>query len=147
VKRYCYTGRNVVVSEGMAIWTLPSKDGGVVEQEKNAKIDFMQNLLGADYDSYVKINEFMSSKTQDKLFENAWYLSILGITPAHQRRGIGTRLLADTLQQADEAGVACFLETFDDNKGFYEKFGFKSAESYIIPHINAEYTIMIRPAP
>lgn len=104
----------------------------------------MQDLLGPDYESYTKINEFMSAQTTGSPYEGAWYLSILGVLPRRQRSGVGRQLLAETLREADEARADCFLETFDDNKGFYNKLGFESVATHVIPHISAAYTIMAR---
>lgn len=138
-------GRTVVSHNGAAIWTLPIEDSSATSADNgNSKAAFMQELLGDDYDSYVKINDFMSAKTNTPHYAKSWYLSILGVDPACQHRGIGRQLLKETLLEVDVVGVDCFLETFDDNKGFYEKFGFQSVEAHYIPHINAEYTIMVR---
>lgn len=131
----------MITEHGAAIWSLPLTGESATGTEK---VEYMRKLLGPDFESYSIINEFMSAQTDRDDFKNAWYLSILGVHPEHQRCGIGRRLLEGTLREADEAGVVCYLETFDDNKGFYEKFGFANESSHLIPHINAEYTIMIR---
>lgn len=112
--------------------------------EAAAKSRYMTNLLGEDFDTYKKINEFMSAQTSSPEYQSAWYLSILGVAPAYQRSGIGRRLLSRTLSEVDEAEVDCFLETFDDNTAFYERFGFKKRSSHYITHIGAEYVIMFR---
>ena len=57
-----------------------------------------------------------------------WHLGFLASDPAHQRRGIGTRLLTHVLDRADADGAPVWLETSDPaNLHLYEKFGFETA--------------------
>ena len=53
-------------------------------------------------------------------------LDRVAIEPAHQNRGIGTAVVTDLLQQADERGLATTLEVFDLNpaRHLYERLGF-----------------------
>jgi N-acetylglutamate synthase-like GNAT family acetyltransferase len=77
--------------------------------------------------------------------EPAWYLSIVGVTPWAQGQGIGKRLIEPTLADADDAGVDCYLETFDRrNPRFYQRLGFSAVGSYAEPVTGATYTIMVR---
>ncbi len=51
----------------------------------------------------------------------------IGVHPAHQRRGIGRRLLLELLAVADGAGATAFLEVRTDNdaaRALYEAEGF-----------------------
>jgi len=58
-----------------------------------------------------------------------WYLAFVGIEPGRQGRGLGSSLLAPVLQRADEAGVACYLETpFPETRAFYGRLGFDDTE-------------------
>jgi hypothetical protein len=44
---------------------------------------------------------------------------------------IGARLIEPTLREADEAGVNCYLETFDSrNLRFYQRLGFSAVGSH-----------------
>jgi ribosomal protein S18 acetylase RimI-like enzyme len=57
--------------------------------------------------------------------EPVWYLEVLGVHPAVQRRGIGAVLLRPVLQVSDADGVGCYLETGKpDNVAYYERLGF-----------------------
>jgi ribosomal protein S18 acetylase RimI-like enzyme len=54
------------------------------------------------------------------------YLSLLGVLPAQQRRGIGSALLARWLAHVDAAGVDGYLETdLESNVEFYASVGFE----------------------
>ncbi len=53
------------------------------------------------------------------------YLQALGVAPDAQGRGVGSRLLADGLAEADMAVESVYLETGKaDNVAYYERYGF-----------------------
>lgn len=55
-----------------------------------------------------------------------WYLSQIGVAPAHQRQGVASRLLLPILARADGAMLPCYLETENAaNIAVYERFGFR----------------------
>jgi len=57
-----------------------------------------------------------------------WYLWALGVMPAAQGQGIGSRLMQPVLARADAVGVPCYLETGTErNVAFYRKRGFEVA--------------------
>jgi GNAT superfamily N-acetyltransferase len=54
------------------------------------------------------------------------YLGAVGTRARSQRLGLGTAVLAPTLAEADDDGVAAFLETSsEDNLRFYGRLGFE----------------------
>jgi GNAT superfamily N-acetyltransferase len=62
-----------------------------------------------------------------------WYLYVLGVDPAAQRRGVARRLLEPTLDEADTAGLPCYLETQERrNLPIYERFGFHVVEQAVL---------------
>ncbi len=74
-----------------------------------------------------------------------WYLGALGVDPAHQRMGIGARLLLPVLAKADAEGQACFLETqTEDNVRFYERQGFEVANAGEVPGTGMKMWAMLR---
>jgi GNAT superfamily N-acetyltransferase len=55
-----------------------------------------------------------------------WYLQVLGVEPARQRQGVGSRLIAPILVRADVEMLPCYLETETErNVAFYAKLGFE----------------------
>ena len=61
--------------------------------------------------------------------EPHWYLEVLSIDPAHQRRGHGATLLAPVLGRCDAEGVPAYLETNrESNLPYYRRFGFELTE-------------------
>ncbi len=130
---------------GAALWTLP-RPAEAEATDAQAKVDYLQTVLGPrGMDNYRQIIAFMGARASGVGLEGAWYLSILGIDPASQGQGLGARLLAPTLAAADQAGVACYLETFSArNESFYARAGFSAIASHLEPVTGAPYTIMVR---
>jgi GNAT superfamily N-acetyltransferase len=132
-------------SVGAAVWLLPAKMS-VDDTESKAKAEFLAEVLGAaGGDAYRRIIDFMRPRASAAVDESAWYLSIVGVRPSAQGQGIGRRLMEPTIAEADQAGVACYLETFDSrNPRFYQRLGFSALESHVEPVTGATYTIMRR---
>jgi GNAT superfamily N-acetyltransferase len=132
-------------SAGAAVWLLPAETS-VHDREAKAKAEFLAVALGATGgDAYRRIINFMRPRALAAVAESAWYLSIVGVAPSAQGLGIGTRLIEPTLAEADDAGVECYLETFDRrNLNFYQRLGFSAVGSHAEPVTGATYTIMGR---
>ena len=141
------TGRCVVASAdaGAAAWLLP-RTAEVQVRESKEKAAFMAGLLGprgaANYHSIIN---FMSPLAEQHVPPEAWYLSIVGVHPAAQGKGLGRQLLTPTLGEVDALGVVAYLETFSaQNLAFYERLGFHAVASYAEPVTGASYTLMRR---
>lgn len=66
--------------------------------------------------------------------EPHWYLSILGTEPGYQGRGLGSALLAQTLERCDRDGSLAYLESSkEQNIPFYERHGFKVTDELQVP--------------
>ncbi len=98
-------------------------------------------------DAYCKIVDFMSEESKEVVSESYWYLSILGVSPDIQGKGLGPDLILPVLEKTDELGAAVYLETFTPkNFGFYKRLGFYEAKTVHEPVTDADYTIMVRDA-
>ncbi len=54
-----------------------------------------------------------------------WVLDTLGVAPECHRQGVARAVLQPALEQADAAGIPCFVNTHNGaNVAFYERFGF-----------------------
>ena len=59
---------------------------------------------------------------------------MLAVSPAHQRRGLGGRLMREALAQADSDEVPAYLWTGNpDNLPYYRSHGFDVTGEVLIP--------------
>ena len=120
-------GRLVVDDEqlGAAAWFLPIAPGIAHEAKIQKERVLYEVLSEAGLVAYQQITEFMSQRSRVCIPSNAWYLSIIGIAPQAQGRGLGRKLLEPMLAEADAATASCYLETFSmRNVTFYTRLGF-----------------------
>lgn len=130
---------------GAAIWLLPERASVRVEREA-AKQQALRAILGPEgFASYMAMVAAMETLTAPVVPDSAWYLSILGVAPEHQGRGIGKLLLRPTLEEADAQRAVCYLETFGEHTlGFYQRLGFTPVGSFVEPLTGAPYWVLCR---
>lgn len=79
-------------------------------------------------------------------------LSLLVVSPEHQRRGLGALQLKYGLEKADELGLRAYLESSPKGKGLYAKYGFEEEGEMKFDareygrESNVVHTLMTRPA-
>ena len=131
---------------GVSVWSLPVSDAVQAEKFERKKA-FLEEYMGeASAKTYADICDSMDSFTAPLVPSDAWYLSILGILPARQGKGLGPGLLQGMLDRADQAGVSTFLETFTPrNMSFYERLGYESRGRFNEPVTGSDYWVMVRP--
>lgn len=140
------TGRCVMAEDprlGAAAWLLP-RPADVDAVESRSKSEFLGSALGSrGKENYYRIVSFMAPLAARVIPQGAWYLSIVGIVPWAQGRGLGATLLAGTLPEAGRAHVACYLETFTPRTlNFYRRLGFRPVADHLEPTTCKEYVIM-----
>jgi len=141
-------GRVVHLEEadsGVAIWLLPQIHE-IQERERAHKHAFLRQLLGESGSAnYCAMVEYMSGRAHTVVGSDAWYLSIVAVARHEQGRGLGARLLAPTLAEADAARALCYLETFGHkSRSFYERLEFLTRAEFAEPTTAARYAIMTR---
>jgi|SRR5579859_845014 len=144
------TGRCVVAPDpslGAAAWLLP-RSREVDSAEASAKSAFLGSALGScGVENYYRIVRYMAPLAARVVPAGSWYLSIIGILPSAQGRGLGATLLAGTLAEASQANATCYVETFTPrNLRFYERLGFRRIADHLEPTTNKEYVVMRRDA-
>jgi ribosomal protein S18 acetylase RimI-like enzyme len=74
-----------------------------------------------------------------------WYLVALGVDPDEQGQGLGEALLKPVFARADADGVACYLETFQEQTAsFYRRFGFEVVRADVVPGGGPPFWCMTR---
>ena len=131
--------------DGAAIWCLPGDDA-VLAAAAARKRAALAPLLGvAGFSNYRRIVESMDTNLPGAFDRSAWYLSILGVAPQVRGGGLGARLLAPTLAEADAAHAPCFLDTFNSRSlPFYERLGFRPSRPIVEAVTGAPYWVMVR---
>lgn len=130
---------------GVSIWSVPLSERDA-SRKSEAKKNLILTCMGQrSLQTYEEIVSFMSKASEKVVSERDWYLSILGILPEFQGKGLGADLVQPILQQADEAGIATYLETFTPrNMSFYQRLGYQSIASFSEPVTQCDYWIMRR---
>ncbi|MDX1766373.1 MAG: GNAT family N-acetyltransferase [Candidatus Saccharimonadales bacterium] len=96
-------------------------------------------------ETYHSIVKFMSDKVIPLIDENSWYLSIIGILPEYQGRGLGAGLVVNMLEKTDQLRIPTYVETFTSkNITFYNRLGYKTVDYFHEPTTGAKYWLMIR---
>jgi GNAT superfamily N-acetyltransferase len=128
-----------------AVWLLPLSPERAAA-EASSKAAFLERALeprGAE--NYHRIVEFMAARSRPIVSSAAWYLSIVGVAPGAQGRGLGGKLIRATLAEADQVGAPSFLETFSQrNVTLYERLGYTVVASYEEPITQSQYWLMQR---
>jgi GNAT superfamily N-acetyltransferase len=142
------TGRCVLAPDptlGASAWLLP-RSPEVDARESSAKSGYLASILGPrGMENYHRIVRYMAALAAQVIPHSAWYLSIVGVLPSAQGRGLGATLLAGTLAEASHAHAPCYLETFTPrNLRFYERLGFRQVASHFEPTTSKEYVVMQR---
>ena len=130
---------------GAAIWTidtpLPLRQAAYAQRETA-----LRELLGPQgAANFAAIVGNMEHALAPHGLQDAWYLSIAGIHPDAQGRGLGASILAPGLAAVDAAGAVCFLETYNERSlPFYGRLGFEVAGRYTEAVTGADYWLMLR---
>jgi ribosomal protein S18 acetylase RimI-like enzyme len=136
--RYCLRYGAVYTTpqlEGVACWLPPGnttpKPWGIL----SSGIHVSPFLLGLGGLRRIALSEGYAVRLHAQLARGRhWYLWVLGVDPARQRKGVGSALVEVVLRQADDEGLPCYLETQNPrNLDFYRRFGFQVASQGAIP--------------
>lgn len=136
-------------SSGAAIWSIPLVPERAAELSRKKK-EFIAGHMGEEsLATYTQIVDFMGEQTKGLVPDHAWYLSILGVTPKAQAKGLGKALVTPVLGNTDALGVPVYIESFTPaNFGFYELLGFRTIKTVFEPVTQTQYAVMLRdPAP
>jgi GNAT superfamily N-acetyltransferase len=123
--------------KGVAVWDPPGT--------KEEAPEWTEQAGAGAYRHFLKVIDSLTSLRQSAVSHPFWYLSWIGVASTHQRKGLGSALLAPVLLQADQAGLSCYLETFEQkNLLFYQRHGFEIVFAQIEPESNVPFWMMKR---
>lgn len=104
---------------GAAFWFPPG-----VEPNTNLVMDTLRQTIPTEHQTEVfSLLEQMSNLHPS---EPHWYLGILGVDPARQKQGYGSKLIRGILDLCDCFELPAYLESSNPmNIAFYKKHGFE----------------------
>ncbi|MCV7160994.1 GNAT family N-acetyltransferase [Mycolicibacterium brisbanense] len=110
---------------GAALWLPPGRQVVTAEEAQT----FNEALLataGGDA-ARARMTQLFQMIDEHHPADVCWYLAFMGVEPAAQRRGIGSRLLAAVLAKADREKLPAYLEASSpENRRLYERHGFQT---------------------
>jgi ribosomal protein S18 acetylase RimI-like enzyme len=114
--------------EGAAFWTPPHLAPGIpLWRQVRAGLLWTPFVFGLGYMPNVW-RAYSDSQRRHHAEVKAPHsvLDVIGVDPACQGRGVGAALLEHIFEQADRAGVPCYVITHNEkNIGFYGHHGFR----------------------
>jgi len=130
---------------GASIWSRPMDDDRTTQMADRKKAFLREHMGPASLAVYQQITAAMARQTATVIPPDCWYLSIVGVAPAFQGRGLGETLIRPVLEKTDTRGCATYLETFTPrNMRFYARLGYREAGSFDDPGAGARYWVMVR---
>jgi ribosomal protein S18 acetylase RimI-like enzyme len=144
--RYGECWRSEVSLDGVAVWMPPGATDTSVAQMLSVGFGFAPWVF-----RWSGLRNYLHAVSLlDRLHEQAalgphWYLFVIGVDPLRQHRGIGSSLLAPTLDRADAQTLPCYLETDrPEDVAFYERHQFRVHTEYSYPSGGPKGWTMIR---
>lgn len=138
-------GRPAEGSYGISIWSLP-----LPKEQADAKAAAKQIALARALglhcsDIFNRIEASMAVHEETLDLDGYWYLSILGVDPAEQGKGLGGSLVTPVLSEADQLGRHSYLTTFSPrNIPFYERLGYRIAGEFPEPVTQSCFWVLTR---
>lgn len=131
---------------GISVWSLPL-DAAQATQKSEAKRRALVAAMGdACAECFAAIEASMEPHEEALGLQDHWYLSILGVSPEVQGKGLGGQLIGSVLAEADAAGAPSYLTTFTPrNISFYRKHGYVDAGRFPEPVTGSDFWVLIRP--
>ena len=130
VEAYAHLGASHIAGAAVALWAPPGRQA--VPDEAAEEFGWrIAELSGPDADRVFAV---MAALEPWHPHDPCHYLNLLGVDPAAQGRGLGSALLATTLDRADAAAEPAYLEaTSPDNRRLYERHGFGTVGEIVVP--------------
>lgn len=130
---------------GAAIWLRPGRtDIGVGALVRSGLALAPLRLGPAASRRFARLTSAFEEEAAPVHGTTFWHLFVLGVDPMAQGTGVGRRLVAPVLADADATGTSCYLETLaEGNLAFYRRLGFDVAGHVTRPGL-PEFWMMTR---
>jgi Acetyltransferase (GNAT) family len=135
------------------VWTTAGCDGAVVELPPGAW-EMPTSMTGKEALTWLRAfgtrlplaARVQRAMEERHLREAHFYVRIIGVRSALQRQGLGSALMQPTLQRADAAGLAAYIEASSERSAaLYERLGFLHIDVLELPEGGPPVWLMRRP--
>ena len=108
---------------------------------------FATRLPASDRRRMMAVLRQVDERKKALMSDPHWYLAAIGVDPAKQGGGLGSRLMRSGIERADRGNVAIYLETeAEGNVGFYEHLGFEVVDEVTAAGLDLPIWLMVRRA-
>jgi GNAT superfamily N-acetyltransferase len=131
---------------GAALWFPPGRtELGTEHFEAVGAGDLARRLPRGAFGRFATVMGYLDGLRKRDIPRPHWYLSVLGVEPEVQGRGIGGLLIRPILERCDAAGLPSYLETQKQrNVPFYERHGFRVVVEVDEPTSGIRFWTMLR---
>lgn len=133
---------------GVACWLPPGSTRPTIWRMVRAGLGLQRAIMKFDRQARRRVLHLLTytDETHQRVMPRPhWYLWALGVEPASQGQGIGSRLIQPVLARADDTGLPCYLETETErNVAFYQKRGFEVAVEGAVADAGLTLWTMVR---
>ena len=133
--------------DAIALWLPPGKDLGFWSMLRSgfALPRFATRLPAPDRRRMMAVLRQLDERKKALMSEPHWYLAAIGVDPAKQGGGLGSRLVRSGIARADRENAAIYLETeAESNVGFYERLGFEVVDEITASGLDLPVWLMVR---
>jgi ribosomal protein S18 acetylase RimI-like enzyme len=134
--------------QAVTVWYLPEKaHNSLLEM---LSVGFARGPWALGFRDFVRVMRALDFL--DRIHRSAapfphYYLHAIGVDPARQRQGLGSRIMRATLVAVDAEGQPCHLETDKtEDVAFYEKHGYSVRSEFRLLGDGPPCWTMSRPA-
>jgi len=117
-------------AKAVSVWVPPGPGITIPRMIRSGLLGVPFRTGFGPFAKFMDANDTMDKIHKKRIPEPHWYLVVVGVDPALQKRGVGSALVKEGLAHADESGCPCYLETSEErNLAFYERLGFAVLET------------------
>jgi len=115
---------------GAALWALPDR----WREDGQDTLRLLRSVLPGIVPRLPRVMKGLNAVEAVHPVRRHLYLAVLGVEPAHQRKGLGSQLIRPGLELCDREALPAYLETSrEGNLAFYGRHGFRVLDELVLP--------------
>jgi len=132
---------------GLAVWLKPGESSpSPLHLLQVGFVPLLLQLGLRNAQRLLRCVDFMDRYQRNLMPQPHWYLFLLGIDPPRQSQGFGSALMLPILEQADQQGLPCYLETYlESDVRWYTRLKFRVLSESRVPGSGPPIWMMSRP--